>query len=541
MFTFSNLRKFSLAVLLTAVIVPPKSEAVIQAYAAVSVAAGSQINFRVKSNAENFRILWYRYDLTESATEKIDDDDLLPFDSYRIPLHQVLNAGTFPVVPQANDDDYAYRDGCNWQITCSFDIPPDWPSDFYLAKLEDSFGHYCFVPVIVRSNSPGSQSKIANVSATNTWQAYNTYGGASFYDCVSSACTTGSPIVSYDRPLLNTTPAASGHLSGIEHLMIKFLKSHGVAYEQLSDRDLHDAASNGLLDNYDIVILSGHNEYWSAEMKEALESFLDRGGKLINLSGNTMFWRIAFDGNKIGRVARWRVLIPGGEFGILGAGYLGANCCPVCAGLEARRTHWIFNNTQIAEGSVFGSEGVNQHPNGCQDGSAGASGWEYDVIGPGSPPPCGNGLWTDCLDILAKGLNHNSNGTQNGMDMYLYHRGRGGYIFAAPSITFTGSLVVDSGLQQIVLNVIGRFLSNDIPGAEETCCSGRRGDLNGDGTEADLLDLNFAVNKIFRNGPSSGCPGEADLNGDGQNLNILDLSFLINKCFRGGPVPANCD
>ncbi|HEX2896816.1 MAG TPA: N,N-dimethylformamidase beta subunit family domain-containing protein, partial [candidate division Zixibacteria bacterium] len=344
---FSILKRFSIFFSLAALVIPLKSQAVIQAYAEISVAAGSQIHFRVKSNAENFRIIWYRYDLADSTSEKIDDDDLFQFESYRIPLHQVLNAGTFSVLPQADDDIYAYRDGCNWQITCTLDIPADWPSDFYLAKLLDDLGQDCFVPVIVRSSSPGSFSRIANVSATNTWQAYNTYGGASFYDCVSSACTTGSPIVSYDRPLPNTTPTTSGHLSDIEHLIIKFLKSHDVAYEQLSDRDLHEAASNGLLDNYDIIILSGHNEYWSAEMKEALEAFLDRGGKLINLSGNTMFWRIAFDGNKIGRVARWRVLIPGGEFGILGAGYLGANCCPVCAGLETRRTHWIFNNTSV--------------------------------------------------------------------------------------------------------------------------------------------------------------------------------------------------
>ena len=153
---FSFFKKLSIITFLAAILLPQACRAVIQAYAEISVAAGSQIHFRVKSNAENFRILWYRFDLTDSTSEKVDDDDLFQFEAYRIPLHQVLNSGTFPVLPQADDDIYAYRDGCNWQITCTLDIPLDWPSDFYLAKLQDDLGHDCFVPVIVKNSSPGS-------------------------------------------------------------------------------------------------------------------------------------------------------------------------------------------------------------------------------------------------------------------------------------------------------------------------------------------------------------------------------------------------
>jgi len=513
--------------------------AAIMGYAEISVTAGSQVHFRVKCTASSFNVSWYRYDVTDSLTDKIDDN-VFEFDGYRIPLHKVFDAGMFPVIPQPADDDDAYKNGCNWQVTCTFNIPEDWKSDLYLAKLRDDIGHYTYIPVIVRSNSPGDQSKIAVVSATNTWQAYNNYGGASFYTCNRPSCSTFSSFVSYDRPLVNTVPTPSGHLSEIEHLLLKFLKTHGIDYEQLSDLDLHSAAANGLLNNYNVVILSGHSEYWSEEMKEAVESFLDQGGKLINLSGNTMFWKVQFDGNRMEKVVRWRVFMPGGEFGVLGAGYQGRNCCPVCAGFQALRTHWIYENTTVREDSVFGSFGVNQHPDGCSDGSSGASGWEFDVVGPGSPSPCGDGLWTDCLELLAKGLNQNAVGQQVGSDMFIYHRGRGGYIFAAPSITLTGSLVVDTTLQQIILNVIQTFLSNSIPGPEESCCNGHIGDLNSDGSDADILDLNFAINRIFRNGPSSGCPGESDLNGDGNLLNILDLSFLVNRCFRGGPAAGHC-
>ncbi len=72
------------------------------------------------------------------------------------------------------------------------------------------------------------------------------------------------------------------------------------------------------------------------------------------------------------------------------------------------------------------------------------------------------------------------------------------------------------------------------------CCVGIRGDVNNDGNNATILDLNYLVNKIFRGGPQPVCRREADLNGDGTVASILDLNFLVNKIFRGGPLPSAC-
>lgn len=72
------------------------------------------------------------------------------------------------------------------------------------------------------------------------------------------------------------------------------------------------------------------------------------------------------------------------------------------------------------------------------------------------------------------------------------------------------------------------------------CCVGGRGDLNGDGVDANILDLTNIVDIIFRGGSDPGCPNEADLNGDGDSANILDLTYLIDVIFRGGPPPGPC-
>jgi len=68
----------------------------------------------------------------------------------------------------------------------------------------------------------------------------------------------------------------------------------------------------------------------------------------------------------------------------------------------------------------------------------------------------------------------------------------------------------------------------------------KQGDFNGDGDNADVLDLTYIVNYIFRGGTIPGCPKEADLNFDGNSSNILDLTYLVDFIFRGGFPPANC-
>ena len=78
-------------------------------------------------------------------------------------------------------------------------------------------------------------------------------------------------------------------------------------------------------------------------------------------------------------------------------------------------------------------------------------------------------------------------------------------------------------------------------GCDLSCCVGDRGDLNGDGNDANILDLTFAVDRIFRGGSASDCSEEADINDDGTPHNILDLTFLVDRIFRGGPAPGPCN
>ncbi len=81
----------------------------------------------------------------------------------------------------------------------------------------------------------------------------------------------------------------------------------------------------------------------------------------------------------------------------------------------------------------------------------------------------------------------------------------------------------------------------DLDGIGDACCCvGNRGDANHDGADANILDLTFLVDYIFRAGRIPRCPNEADLNSDGSSANILDLTFCVDRIFRGGPAPGPC-
>jgi hypothetical protein len=96
----------------------------------------------------------------------------------------------------------------------------------------------------------------------------------------------------------------------------------------------------------------------------------------------------------------------------------------------------------------------------------------------------------------------------------------------------TATIFTSGGARQV-----GQGYWNGIPTG---CCIGNRGDCNNDGTDANILDLNFLVNRVFRGGPPPVCAEEGDCNSDGTSANILDLNFLVNRVFRGGPAPGPC-
>ena len=72
------------------------------------------------------------------------------------------------------------------------------------------------------------------------------------------------------------------------------------------------------------------------------------------------------------------------------------------------------------------------------------------------------------------------------------------------------------------------------------CCIGQTGDFNGDGTDADPLDLAYLHDYLFGTGPLPNCLSEGDVNGDGNSSDPLDLALIVDFLFFGGSPPVQC-
>lgn len=109
---------------------------------------------------------------------------------------------------------------------------------------------------------------------------------------------------------------------------------------------------------------------------------------------------------------------------------------------------------------------------------------------------------------------------------------------AGSSTIVTFALLAGNGLTDLRNSAAAANIVNDT--LLNSCCVELRGNVNNDGVNGNILDLNYLVNRIFRGGAPSPCPQEADINGDGVVASIFDLNYLVNVIFRGGADPIPC-
>ena len=280
-----------------------------------SVAPGDAIEFHVNSRVGPYLIKIYRQDLGEVLMTTIRD------------IQQFSQP--FPIGRQA------YRDGPGWPSVAEMVIPAEnWPSGLYLARVEtlpivDPGGetnapvavsrsafsgppsYILDIPFVVRAANPGTQSRILFYIADATYQAYNFWGGRSLYGFTTEGGTVWSMGSTSDSPDDHQTPRAfrvaraRPYKDAVgfpkwqywEVPLIRWLAQHGINVEFCTGTDIHldQIDQGGLLQNYRLLVSVGHDEYWSKEMRDNVESFATNGGNVAFFSGNVCWWQIRFD------------------------------------------------------------------------------------------------------------------------------------------------------------------------------------------------------------------------------------------------------
>ncbi|GAC1463462.1 MAG: hypothetical protein NVSMB9_00990 [Isosphaeraceae bacterium] len=179
--------------------------------------------------------------------------------------------------------------GCGWPVAYTFQAPPSQPSGAYVAELTAS-GSTTRVPFAVRpcvTDARGRQAAALLKLNFNTYQAYNDWGGKSLYPSDQNP-----PKVTFNRPYRRWV---SHQIALWEIPFLIWLESQGLAVDCCTDVDLH--RGDPLLDPsaYKLILSVGHDEYWSKEMRDAVEGFVAAGGNAAFFSGNVCWWQTRFE------------------------------------------------------------------------------------------------------------------------------------------------------------------------------------------------------------------------------------------------------
>lgn len=441
--------------------------------------------------------------------------------------------------------------GCGWPVARSVAIPDHWPPGGYLVTLRARRGedaveeHHLF---LVRAAADAPKPPHVLVCATGTWVAYNCWGGSNHYEGVAGPERNAfSPVLSTQRPwsrgfcklpegaprALRERPHRPGEMvrypymewaysygyskkyasagwASYERHFARWMEAEGFRFDTATLHDLH--ADPGLLRDYACAVFIGHDEYWSAAMRDAVDAYVEGGGRAARFAGNFL-WQIRLEDRERRQVcykhdaARdplagtdrerlvtgpWDMapaLRPGAStFGVNGLqgvyGGLG-NCVGGGAGgfTVYRPEHWAFDGAGIGYGDVLGAEarifgyevdGLDcrfddglPYPT-CSDGAAPEI--EILALGPAVNIEADHGVWGETLyigatDAAAKAqalfgavTPETLDACKRGNGVIVSWRRGGGEVFTAATCEWVAGLIRrDPQVMRVTRNVLARF------------------------------------------------------------------------------------
>jgi len=192
-----------------------------------------------------------------------------------------------PRQPEPHRDETGLISASGWSVTARFDTA-GWPTGVYLAKLVSSRGSEGQALMVVRDDE--RPSDLLLLIPDTTYQAYNYWGDYSLY---SYGDWPRAVRVSFDRPYGNVAENQADWYLGPDMPLVRWLEAEGYDVSYAAVSDAHRRGST--LGRRRAWITSGHSEYWSDEMRAAIQAARDRGVHLGVFGANTCYWRVRFE------------------------------------------------------------------------------------------------------------------------------------------------------------------------------------------------------------------------------------------------------
>jgi N,N-dimethylformamidase len=426
-------------------------------------------------------------------------------------------------------DDELYDAG--WETDFELTVPASLRSGIYAAKLTGD-GDTDYIPFVIRPTAGARSADALVLLPTASYLAYaneraglegggrlhafanhlTSFGpgdlwlndhpevGGSLYDVHSDG--SGVCYSSRLRPILNFRPGITNSWIGssggapwqfnADLALISWLEAKGIAYDVVTDEDLHDGGYSTLA-GHRTVLTGSHPEYYSKEMYEALETYLGRGGRLMYLGGNGFYWRVAFHPSLPGVMELRRTedgirdwVAEGGEYYHSFTGEYGGMWSrmgrPIAAlaGVDMAAQGFdvsaYYRRTPASRDprAAFIFAGIDEEVIGdFGTVGGGAAGIELDRcdVSSGSPVHAlvvaSSERHSDCYFPSPEHINNANSamdGTQNPdirADMTFYETSSGGAVFSTGSIAWIGSLTFNgcsNNVSKVTENVLRRFI-----------------------------------------------------------------------------------
>ena len=248
-----------------------------------------------------------------------------------------------------HDDD---MDNANWDTDLVLKIPESIKSGVYAVRLrtEKGEGSESYIPLFIKPKEGTSTADALFLAPTNTYIAYANIHSMAHkatrerYARIGTPGPKGYPFTSEDkymineellsfydrhtdnsgvayssrmRPILNINPkhkASMGSdgrnmgslLLAADLHLLDWMEVKGFDFDVATDEDLHLEGKN-LLKKYKVILTGTHPEYWTQDMLNSLQEYLEGGGRLMYLGGNGFYWITGFNPEKpyVIEIRRW--------------------------------------------------------------------------------------------------------------------------------------------------------------------------------------------------------------------------------------------
>ena len=341
-----------------------------------------------------------------------------------------------------------------WAPSFQIAIPASAVTGVYLVKLSADLGE-TYATLVVRD--PQRQAAILYPVSTNTYQAYNPWGGTSLYENTRSDWSgSHAYAVSFDRPYQRG--AGAGELLEKDLDFITFTEGQGYDVAYVTDTDLD--ADPGLVNRRRMIAVQGHSEYWTAGMRDAIEGAIAYGTSAAFFAANNAYWQVRFQDSQR------RTLI----------GYKDQAALDPAARTDPAHVTTRWRNSPVGRpenamiGEMFGTWISTDAPLLVTDPTA----WPWTgagvransiiagVYGDEIDRRIDNGAQPAGVQAIADGFAEGYNNASLSLgETTLYTAPSGAEVFSAGSITWSRSLAGagrwDARVQQLVANLFSRF------------------------------------------------------------------------------------